>query len=462
MALVAWVTVCLVLGAEPKGSRVKDDQGCEKGLDADNELDGEIVCTWPNGTRRYEGMYKHGKRVGLARTWRDDGKLGRTEHFVDGVRTGLVEEYARQGWLEESCEYKNEKKHGRCKIYGFEGKLTEERQYVEGDQRGAFTGFHRNGKVLEKGFLDDTGRPHGLRERFRENGAPESSESFTHGEKDGVEKHWHPNGKLASEAAWKAGKEHGLRTRWHDTGQVAEVSCRQNGESVLGTLPCTGKTGSEVVVRSFPNGKPSETTTVRDGKRNGEQQRFSKDGVRRESARYADDQLDGLQQLFAESGKLERQVTWKAGRRDGPETAFFEDGKVSEEIGWKDGAKVSLTTWWMNGKKKLAQSTDRELWKRQTWHDNGQLESEDSYRGEGYREQREGLERRWSERGALLEERRWKAGKRDGVQKWFEENKGKARGEEQWAAGVRTARKEWDEAGTLVKDEAYNADGSRK
>ncbi len=444
----------LVLLAAP--TRVKDSQGCDKGLDAQNELDGEIICTWPNGQKKHEGMYAHGKRVGLAKTWRDDGKLANTEHFVAGVRTGLAESYARQGFIEESCEYKNDKKHGRCKLFGLEGKLREERQYVEGEQRGPFTEFHQNGKVLEKGVIDDTGRPHGVRERFRDDGSRESMVTYNHGQRDGVSKEWFANGKQSNESSWKDDREHGLRKRWYDNGQLAEVTCEQEGKSTLGTNACTGKSGPELVTKSFANGKANETISVRDGKRNGESLRFSQDGVPREVTLYVDDKRDGVQTLYGQTGKVERKVKWKAGTRDGVETVFFEDGKVSEEIGWKDGRKVSLATWWMNGKKKLEEGEG----KRATFFDNGQPHSEEQF--ESSREQRDGLQRYWAENGKLVEESTWKRGKADGVQKSFDEKTGKLRVEELWAAGVRTSRKEWDEGGAVVKDEQFNADGSRK
>lgn len=125
----------LVLLAAPH--RVTDDTGCNKGLDANNELDGEIICTFGDGTKKYEGVYAHGKRVGLAKSWRQNGVLASVDRFVDGKRDGLCEEYGPDGLLTESCVYKADLKDGRCKLHGREGKLREERLYVAGQQRGA-------------------------------------------------------------------------------------------------------------------------------------------------------------------------------------------------------------------------------------------------------------------------------------------------------------------------------------
>jgi antitoxin component YwqK of YwqJK toxin-antitoxin module len=450
--------IALVLSAAPR--RVTDDQGCNKGIDENNELDGEIVCTFPGGKKKYEGLYRHGKREGVQKTWREDGKLASVERFKDGKRDGLCEDYDREGFLDEACEYKAEQKHGPCKLYGREGKLREERNYVAGEQRGAWTGYWPNGKVQEKGFLDPAGKRHGLIERFREDGSPDSATGWAHGEKDGLEREWHANGKVRRESSWQAGKQHGVMRDFHETGQLSSATCYQQGSSVTGLNPCLGKTGSEVVTRAFPDGKPYETTTVKDGKKNGVAQRFERDGALKLSETWADDKLDGPQKLF-EKGKLKRQVLWKAGRRDGAETLYFEDGKVSEETVWKADQRQSHTTWWMNGKKKSADTREGELWKREGWYDNGQKRSEETTRDERYRD-REGVARGWSERGTLVEESNWKRDKRHGAQKgWFEKT-GRPAFEEEWADGVRLSRKEWDEGGAVQLDERYNADGSRK
>jgi len=451
------VAMTVVLAAAP--TRVTDDNGCNKGIDANNELDGEIVCT-RGGEKQYEGAYAHGKRVGVAKTW-TRGKLRSVDHFVDGKKSGLCEEYNPDGVIEESCQYKDDKKDGPCKLFGREGKLREERVYVGGEQRGPFTSYHPNGKVQERGTLDENGKRHGLFERFRDDGKPDEAIAYVHGQREGPMREWHSNGQLRRESNWKADREHGLSKSFHENGQLQETDCYQSGEHVLGLGPCTGKSGPEVATRFFPDGKPRETTSVRDGKRNGEHQVFDKNAQLLMSESLINDQPDGLQKRFKD-GKLERQVTWKANKKSGPETTYFDDGKVLEETVWKDDRRQSTTTWWMNGKKKRAEVLDGELWKVAEWYDNGQQQSEETVTDQGYRGRNEGVSRRWSEEGTLVEETHWKAGKRHGLSKsWFDKT-GKPSSEEEWADGVRLAMKSWDETGKVLKDERYNADGSRK
>lgn len=456
------VVLFFVFGAQPR--RVTDDQGCTKGIDAQNELDGEIVCKHPDGkTKKYEGTYAHGKRVGVAKTWWEDGKLASVDRFVAGKKHGMCESYRRDGSLEEACEYKADVKDGPCKQYGPGGVLRKESTYVAGNERGAWVDYHSTGKVRERGTLDADGRRDGLLERFRADGSPEEASTWSHGKQDGPEREWHPNGKPRLEAMWKGGARHGLAKRFHENGQLSDQQCYQNGTMTRGLAPCTGATGAEVLTRFFPDGTPYESETVQDGKRNGERKVFARGGALEASEQYTADQLDGVQKLF-KNGKLERTVTWKAGRKHGLETVYFEDGKRSEETTWADDRRTGVTAWWMNGKKKSAELLDGELWRRQRWFDNGQLESEDTVRetSRGWSPQREGVEKQYTEAGVLVIEARWKAGKKHGTQKTFFGPSGKPQSLEEWTDGVRLSMKEWDEAGAVVRDERYNADGSRK
>lgn len=89
------------------------------------------------------------------------------------------------------------------------------------------------------------------------------------------------------------------------------------------------------------------------------------------------------------------------------------------------------------------------------------MSSESSVTDIGYRGRKEGVERSWAENGTLISESFWKAGKQQGTSKrWFES--GKPSSEEEWADDVRLSMKSWDESGKVLKDERYNADGSRK
>jgi antitoxin component YwqK of YwqJK toxin-antitoxin module len=200
---------------------------------------------------------------------------------------------------------------------------------------------------------------------------------------------------------------------------------------------------------------------VRDGKKNGERKLYDREGQVKLVENYVDGLLEGVQKQF--DGKLLLSATsFKQGKKDGAELRYFPDGKVAEESTWVAGELTAHTVRWMNGHKRTARVQEGELWKHSTWHDNGQLHTEVKVRILRARELFDGPERRWAEDGVLLEERAWKSGKRDGLSKTFFPKTGKPLAEEEYQDDVRLSRKEWDEAGAVVKAERYNPDGSRQ
>ncbi len=63
--------------------------------------------------------------------------------------------------------------------------------------------------------------------------------------------------------------------------------------------------------------------------------------------------------------------------------------------------------------------------------------------------------------GTLRVEVTYRDGQRDGHARWYRED-GKLREERTYRNGVLLSKKEYDEAGSLVRDEEYFEDGSRK
>jgi len=50
-------------------------------------LDGTRTLFHPNGRKKLEADYTHGKLHGRARVWDEDGDLVAEEHYVEGVLT---------------------------------------------------------------------------------------------------------------------------------------------------------------------------------------------------------------------------------------------------------------------------------------------------------------------------------------------------------------------------------------
>lgn len=481
-------------------SRVTDDNGCDKGLDEDNALDGEMVCLYPDGSKRSEGTYSHGKKLGVHKAWRENGKPERVDRYVAGRREGLSEEFDRDGNLKSTCEYRADRRNGLCREYGREGKLREERTWVDGEEQGEAVKFDSRGepvrsrpdvdsqtkRLLPDGGIDSSGQAGkrtGDEVRFFADGGTQSSRALVAGKREGMEREWYRSGKLKHELPWRADRRDGiereyfesgaLRTEvhwkegvrdgllrdFHENGQLRQQSCLQSGRLVTGLAPCLGTSGPEVLTRYFPDGKPEQVEPMREGKRHGDFKRYRPRGGLEEESRWVDGALDGVQKLYGENGALSRTTTWKAGRREGPDTALFEDGGTSEQALWADDSRRALAAWWMNGKKKREEVDEGGLTVLRTWHDTGKQATEVHLKGST----KQGVERKWTEAGVLTNDYLWLDGKPDGVEKDFDPKTGRLVEEELWVKGVRVSRRTFDkDSGALLTSEQFYPDGSRK
>jgi antitoxin component YwqK of YwqJK toxin-antitoxin module len=125
--------------------------------------------------------------------------------------------------------------------------------------------------------------------------------------------------------------------------------------------------------------------------------------------------------------------------------------------------ELDRTEFFLNGNQKARVAMDGDRQSRVTWFDLGGKQSEAQFIAcrswRGWCE--DGTSRRWFENGKLAEETRWTAGVQDGVVKrWFDT--GAQQLEERWEKGTRRTQRRWDETGTLVADDEFEDDGSRK
>src|SRR5690606_31851379 len=152
-------------------------------------------------------------------------------------------------------------------------------------------------------------------------------------------------------------------------------------------------------------------------------------------------QKHGVEKIKGENGKLSREIHWKNGIKDGKEIIYSEDGKKTEEFLWADGKIKATMEWYLNGKPKLREVFDGDTKSLEKYYDNGQL---------------------W-EKGTYLRCKLyyWDTWCHDGEFKYFRED-GSLHSVEVLKKGRLHSRRAFDPKGTMILDEEYEADGSRK
>lgn len=315
-----------------------------------------------------------------------------------------------------------------------------------------------------------------------------SREEYRDGKRHG-EQRVQRAGKLVERAVFQDGEEV-TRTELHESGKLArhkhrfadhldDVSFSEDGR--MQSLSCSPQAGQDPELAKWcgfggevthslydGTGKVLAVLTFRDGVLQREAPGDSTYASRR-AVSYQAGKKHGEERVFGKSGKLQSTVQWRQGVKDGKELRYAEDSeKVVEEQVWKAGELQRSTTFFLNGNPKQRALYDGPKEQRLTeYWDTGKVRVEEKrlpcperrFRGREWC--REGVQKTFYENGDRSTETSFKAGVEHGAYRAWHEN-GKPAEESEFADGRCVRRKTWDQNGQLLKDEEYEADGSRK
>ena len=112
----------------------------------------QVVKTYQNGEKRFEGNYKDGKVDGLYRFWYENGQKSYEENYKDGIKIGIW-----TGWYEngqKSIEF-DSGSDGKSTSWYQNGQKSFERFYRNGKDEGLEIYWYESGqKYRELAYLD--------------------------------------------------------------------------------------------------------------------------------------------------------------------------------------------------------------------------------------------------------------------------------------------------------------------
>lgn len=311
--------------------------------------------------------------------------------------------------------------------------------------------------------------------------------SLVDGKREGLEETW-KKGALESQAMWKAdsrvwSKEFlpsgGLDRYWRQfpsgqatldllpDGRVTGLSCLPDAKDDEVLAAWCGFKGEKTVPLYDGTEKLNTTVTWKNGLKTRQVAGTSAYGSG-STVSFVDGQPDGEERLTRPDGTLEATITWKRGVRSGFERRYEKDGKkVVEETSWKDGELEKRVTFFLNGNKRSEELRDgpkqRDVIE---YFDLGGVESKGRwvacpsrrYARDGVCE--DGVHQRFFESGKKAAEVTWKLGERLKAVEYFE--RGGLASVEVFTDGRVSSRTTYFADGGVERDEAYEADGSRK
>lgn len=231
-----------------------------------NQLHGEDIGWYPDGSVEYKTQYKHGQLEGNyvsyyvngqikstgeyvmnkqhGRWVRYDywGRLSGIYHYKNGESEGTDSIYSEQGILDFIVQYKNDERHGLAKKTNpTDGAIMYVNTYVDGlivqytyenkegwanpilvnncDSITRIEAFFKNGQQSMEGYLSN-GDYEGLRKLYYPNGKLQYEATYINNKRHGEEKEYYPSGKLLSSATYSQGELDGKYVMYDENGNI--------------------------------------------------------------------------------------------------------------------------------------------------------------------------------------------------------------------------------------------------
>jgi antitoxin component YwqK of YwqJK toxin-antitoxin module len=232
-----------------------------------------------------------------------------------GTESGFLDkqgEFVRNGT--RTIWYTSHKKRKYDEQQWFNGELYGKQERWDKDGNKRLITHHLNGKI------------HAEWTELRADGSKQTEQYWTNGTLHGPFRDWYENGQLANEGCYKHSKKHGKWVTWYEHGQVAAVE-----EFYL-----DGERHGTLIVRAN-DGTVTRKTTFLNGKLQGIDKHWYKNGKPKSVAYYLNDDLHGSCLNFHANGQKERERTFANGVVVGNETVRRYDGSIQCKRLWEDG-----------------------------------------------------------------------------------------------------------------------------
>lgn len=256
------------------------------------ELDGEWKFYNEEGELTLSIEYKQGKKDGLRKTYLDSIVV-KSEVFEKDMRNGMLQEFDQKGRLQQEIPFVEDLEQGQGYIYDSLMSVQTLLSYKSGV-------LVRNQPINRKDRLE---RKQGTWIEFHKNMNIKVEGTYRNDLKNGYWKFYKISGDLIRTEYWIDG------VLQEDKGKTEKIEIRKEIHPETGALKYVG---------SYLNGK-----------KNGVQREYDKEGNITKSYVYASGQI------LEEGGYIDEQ-----GRKQGHWKSFYQDGKLKHEGDYKDGLRT--------------------------------------------------------------------------------------------------------------------------
>jgi antitoxin component YwqK of YwqJK toxin-antitoxin module len=159
------------------------------------------------------------------------------------------------------------------------------------------------------------------------------------GQHEGIWEGFYPNGNIQIRTPFKEGKVNGIQEWFDKQGNITETRLWKNGELIEETKP-----ELTPYIKYHPNGnvyiKGQKNSK---GQQEGIWEWFYEDGNIFSRAPHKGGEKEGIEEIFYKNGNTRWRIPYKEGKADGIEEWFDEQGNIIQTRLWKDGKLIEET-----------------------------------------------------------------------------------------------------------------------
>lgn len=349
----------------------------------------EVTEVWPNGAAKAV-EYRNSKGELVKKEERHFNYLRHTvTPYKAGLPHGLYRSWRSDGSPEWSGLLERGKPTGEWILQiDRRGTVLLRGSFREGEKEGIWTSFHGNGEVREKGVWC-RGAPCGEWETFDPEGRLVNRRSCWKGESNGTFLRFNREGRVELEYSCVDSLKHGKWSRYDFLGHLMEERHYRN-DTLHGPLRTF-----------FASGKPQTLVQYREGKREGEQLMFNGFGETLMACSLDNGTGRCIQKCDRHPDRVCADSVWKQGVLDGT-VITWNLGREKKKEMWREGEVIRRSVYRVVP---VISEGDTVDWKEFLSQEGELLDGE-----------KNGIWKKWSSDGILLEESRYEKGELKGEQ----------------------------------------------
>ena len=255
---------------------------------------------------------------------------------------------------------------------------------------------------------------------------------------------YNESGQKILELRYETGRQLQFSKRWDWADDWLYIQRTQIGDTLFNTFYW-----SENIKR--------QTYTTVNGKKNGYQRDFKRNGAIHAQFKFEDGRQHGKFIFWYSNGQIHQEGYMCGYRKENCILGYkewYENGQLHKEEIYPDNSlgNKTISEWHQDGgKKRVKIYRDKKIVKDTSWYENGQMEELVEADDQGKTTKM----RTWHSNGQLRMDRSYEKGRPHGPQKsWY--SSGKSKGELSWNNGHIVRERKWHENGQKKLEEAWN------